>query len=119
MGADDRRTYEEVKYQFSADERQDVAQQLARECQHAFELEAQRKAMMAELGGQIKAAENRVAELSVLVNNGYEMRSVEVLHIMDEPLPGTKRVVRVDTGELLREEKMSFAELQRGFPFEV
>jgi hypothetical protein len=117
MGSDDKRHYEEIRYDYTPDELRVLGLRLAQECQGMMDLEARKKEITAELGSQVKAAENRVSELTTRLNAGYEMREEEVLVVMDEPRPGMKSIVRISTNRPLREEAMTAAEMQRGFGF--
>ncbi len=114
----DRRTYEAIKFTYSDDEIRELGRQLAQETQGVYDLEKKKKELDAELGAAIKAASGRVESLTVKMNNGYEMREVEVLVMLDDPRPGVKRILRLDTNELVREEVMTSDEKQRGFGFE-
>lgn len=111
------RQYEAIKFTFGATDFQELGQKLARETQNVYDLEARKKEFDADLAAQIKAANGRVSDTTTRLNNGYEMREVEVLVLMDEPKQGMKRVVRVDTNEHLRDEAMTLEEMQRGFGF--
>ena len=115
--SDEKRKYEALKFTFGADDIRELGQKLARETQNVYDLESRKKELDAEFSAQIKAANNRVAEITTKLNNGYEMREVEVMILLDEPKQGIKRVVRVDTGEHLRDEAMTLEEMQRGFGF--
>lgn len=114
----DKRQYESVKFTFSSEDLLEMGQQLAREAQGVYDLEKKKKEYDAEISASIKAANGRVQTLTTKVNNGYEMREVEVLVMYDEPKAGMKRVVRVDTNSIIREEPMTVDEMQRGFGFE-
>lgn len=115
--AAERRQYEAVKFTFGPTDFQELGQKLARETQNVYDLEARKKEFDADLAAQIKAANGRVQECTTRMNNGYEMREVEVLVMMDEPKPGMKRIVRIDTNEHMRDEAMTLEEMQRGFGF--
>lgn len=115
--ASERRQYEAVKFTFGAVDIQELGQKLARETQNVYDLEARKKEIDADLSAQIKAANGRVSDTTTRLNNGYEMREVEVLVLLDEPKQGMKRLVRIDTNEVLREEAMTLEEMQRGFGF--
>lgn len=95
-----------------------MGQKLARENQNVYDLEARKKEIDAELSAQIKAANGRCSDITTKLNNGYEMREVEVIVLFDTPKTGIKRVVRIDTNEQLREEAMTLEEMQRGFGFD-
>jgi hypothetical protein len=115
--AEAKRKYESVKFTFGATDIQELGQQLARENEAVYKLERKKKEVDADLAAQLKSANARAEETTRKLNNGYEMREVEVLHMMDEPRTGMKRIIRLDTNEHLRDEAMTFEEMQRGlFP---
>jgi hypothetical protein len=111
------RRYEAVKFTFGAEDIRELGQQLARETQNVYDLEKRKKEIDAELAAQIKAANGRVESTTTKLNNGYELREVEVLVMFDEPKTGMKRILRLDNNEILREEAMTLDEMQRGFGF--
>ena len=113
----DTRLYESVKYQFTNDEMRELGGALAREAQIVFDLREQKKNATASLTASITAANKRVGDLTTKINNGYEMREVEVIAEMDKPRPGIKTIWRVDTGEELRKEPMTMQEMQQSFGF--
>lgn len=115
--SEQKRQYEAVKFTFGPNDIQELGQALARENQIVYDLERRKKEVDAELGTQIKAANGRCEETTRKLNNGYEMREVEVLVMMDEPKSGIKRIIRADTNEHLRDEAMTLDEMQRGFGF--
>lgn len=115
--ADTKRQYETLKFTFGPEDLMDLGQQLARETQGVYDFEKRKKEIDAELAAQIKAANGRVECLTTKLNNGYEMREVEVMVLFDEPRQGMKRIIRADNNEHLRDDAMSFDELQRGFGF--
>ncbi len=111
------RQYEAVKYIYGEPDLREMGQKLARETQNVYDLEARKKEFDADMAAQIKSANGRVSETTTRLNNGYEMREVEVLVLFDEPSTGIKRIVRLDTNEQLREEAMTLSEMQQGFGF--
>jgi hypothetical protein len=113
----DRRTFESIKYSFGPDELRQLGETLAREAQTVFDLREQKSAADAALTAQIKAANRRVADLAEKVNNGYELREVECLSLLETPRPGLKRIIRIDTHETVREEAMTMQEMQSSFGF--
>lgn len=112
------RKYEAIKFVFGSDDIRELGQSLARETQNVYDLENRKKEIDADMAAQIKAAEGRVALITTKLNNGHEMREVEVLVLYDEPRQGIKRIVRADTNEHLRDEAMTLEEMQRGFGFQ-
>lgn len=115
----DKRMYEAIKFTFSADEIRELGQALARENQGVYDLEKKKKEVDGELGVAIKAANGRAEALTIKLNNGYEMREVEVLVMYDEPRSGMKRILRLDDNTVVREEAMTLDEKQRGLDFGV
>ena len=111
------RLHEQLKYTFSADEQRELGAALAREAQGIYDLRAEKTEATAAITARIKSAEKRAADLTVKINNGYELREVEVMHMLEEPRPGMKRIIRADTGEHLRDEPMTAAEMQSSFGF--
>lgn len=111
------RLHEQVRYIFSADELRELGSMLAREAQGIYDLRQQKLEASAAISARIKAADGRAAKLTEKINNGYELREVEVMQVLEEPRPGMKRIIRVDTGEHLRDEPMSAAEMQSSFGF--
>lgn len=112
------RQYEALKFTFGPDDIQELGQKLARETQNVFDLRDRKKEIDADISAQIKTAEGRVSGLTVALNNGYEMREVEVLVLLDTPKTGVKRIIRADNNEQLRDEPMTLEEKQHGFGFE-
>ena len=113
----ERRLYEAIKYTFKSDELRELGEGLAREAQNVFDLRAEKSSTVASYGASIKSAEKRVADLTTKINNGFEMREVECLTMLETPRPGMKRIIRLDTNETVREEAMTVAEMQQGFGF--
>jgi hypothetical protein len=113
----DRRTFEALKYSFKPEELRELGEALARETGNAGTLEDQKKAATAELSAQIKQARRRCDDLAGKINNGYELREVECMSMLETPRPGMKRVIRLDTNETVRDERMTAAEMQVSFGF--
>jgi plasmid maintenance system antidote protein VapI len=114
----ERRNYESVKYTFNGEEVRELGEALAREAQTVYDLREQKKAATSDFTAKIEAANKRVCDLFLRINNGYELREVECLHMMDLPRPGMKRIIRTDTNETIREEAMTMQEMQGSFGFQ-
>jgi hypothetical protein len=110
--------YESVKYPFSKDEIRELGESLAREAQTVFDLKEKKKNTVAGFAAMINAANERVAELTTKINNGYELREIECLWLMETPRPGMKRLIRTDSQEHVRDEPMTQAEMQGSFGFD-
>lgn len=113
----ERRLYEAIKYTFDETEIRLLGESLARESQTVFDLREQKASVAAEFAGKIKTGEGRLGELTTKINNGYELREVECLVLLETPRPGLKRIVRIDTNEMVREEAMTMQEMQGNFGF--
>lgn len=113
----EKRDFEHIKYTFTQDEIRQLGEGLAREAQSVIDLKVQKTSVTATFTGQIKTAEKRVADLTTRINNGYELREVECLILMETPRPGLKRIIRMDTNETVREEAMTMQEMQSNFGF--
>jgi hypothetical protein len=81
-------------------------------------LRDQKTAYNSTIGAAIKTAERNVWQLQEKLTTGYETVEVEVIAVLDTPIPGTKRLVRVDTNETIREEPMTLRERQQSFGFQ-
>jgi len=116
----DRRIYELLKHPFSKDEIRELGEALAREAQGVFDLKERKSSVGAALTAQIKETNGRVAELTRKINEGFELREVECMWMLEEPRPGMKRLMRTDrVGDEahVRDEPMTQAEMQRSFGF--
>jgi len=109
----DRRTYESVRREFTADELRGLGEELARETSSMLDLEKKRAARSSELAGQIKAAGARCATIAAEINNGYRIEQLECIISYNDPCEGRKRYVRVDNGDVIRECDMDALERQR------
>jgi hypothetical protein len=112
------RQVEAVRYNFTLEEIRILGESLAREAQTVFTLREQKKEVSAALGSQITEANGRVASLTDKINQGYEMRDTECRTAMDTPRRGIKSIIRLDTGDAIREESMTAEEMQEAFRFE-
>jgi hypothetical protein len=114
----ERRSIELVQYDFSHEELRLLGEQMAREAQMVYDLRDQKKVTAAQATLAIDEAEGRVSALARKINARHEMRDAECTAIMNSPRSGTKSIVRVDTGEVVREEPMTMEELQEKFAFD-
>jgi hypothetical protein len=66
-------------------------------------------------GGRRQRIEIEITQIQRLSNNinmGWEMREIECVVEFHKPRQGVKRIIRLDTGEIVREQQMSGGELQ-------
>lgn len=114
----EKRLYEAIKYTFTETEIRELGEALAREQQTAFDLAEHKTATVAEFLANLKAVKGRVADLVKKINNGYELREVECMVMLETPRPGMKRLVRLDNHQPIRDEPMTAAEMQTSFGFQ-
>ena len=76
------------------------------------ETNAARSGAMKEYKDRLTALEERQRELARAIRTGIEDRMVACIAEYHTPVEATKRVIRLDTGEVVREEAMSAAECQ-------
>lgn len=113
------RTYEQVKRILNGDELRGLGEQLAHATQHLISVRDAKSAAVAGFNAELKAAGELIGELSERISLGYELVEVETMTVLDSPRPGLKRVIRIDTSEVLREEPMTLAERQTSFGFNL
>ena len=109
--------FEAVRYPFSDEERLGLGEALARENQVIYDLRDEKKDVTTQMAAQIQSAEKRAADLTTKINLGFEMREVECMWMLEEPRPGMKRLIRLDTNTMVRDEPMTAAEMQQSFGF--
>ncbi len=85
-----------LKYEFSASESIDLAQQLARETTNLAALEEEKASIAKQFGSKIAEIKATCNKLSHLVTNGYEYRDTEVEIHYNQPVPGKKTIIRLD-----------------------
>lgn len=105
---------EEVRVKLYQSDVGRLGKELAEVTQERNQLEARRGELQSTLASQIKAFNVKINELSSKINQGYEMREVECIWLMDTPRTGLKTLVRKDNNEELRSETMTQADAQLG-----
>ena len=111
------RIYESVVYRFTEPEITDLGRSLARAAKILIDLRDAKSTANARYTADIKEAQEEVLELTDKVNLGSELRQVEVMVVMETPRPGMKRLIRIDTNTILRDEPMTKEEMQTSFGF--
>src|SRR5262249_39580173 len=92
---------------------QERAQQLGAAVAEYDQVDSDKKDSMKEYTEQLKEIAGRMRRLSRIIRNRTEVRIVKCTVSFHTPVAGTKRIVRLDTGEIVREEAMSIAESQQ------
>lgn len=112
------KTTEYMRYDFRQSELLEHARNLGRLNQELATAQERKKAVSADLAAAVKRCEEAVAEETRLVTNGYEYRDIECTVWYHEPRSGVKTIARGDTGEFVKEARMTHDELQEALPFD-
>lgn len=104
-------TSEYCKYDFTEDDKKEIAQKMAMKTLESGELEQQKKSVMTGFKNKIEAADLVARECANHLKDGYEMRSIECEVIRDYD-DGVIRYVRVDNGECVRTDDITHEERQ-------
>lgn len=108
---------EYLKYQFSEEETRENAKRLARKNQEIAELELKKKQLAADLKAEMDTAAADAARLARWVNDEYDFRMVDCEIMLNSPREGQKTMFRLDTGEVVKTEKMTADEMQQVMEF--
>ena len=106
-----------LRYDFSEDEKQELAQGMARKVTEAEDLEDQKKAVTSEYTAKINAAQAEAQSKAKKLTSGYEMRNIECEEIFDYKQTEV-RVIRLDIGEQVERRGMTNYELQQNMDFD-
>lgn len=90
----------------------DTARDLARANAQKTSIETAKKEVDSQLKADIAAQDSIIGRLSALINTGHEYRNIDCRVELDTPESGRKRVVRLDTGEIVSEKPMTDADRQ-------
>ena len=110
---------EYLKCEFSAEEIQIAARELACSAQLKASIEQRKKEIDASLKAEIEGENSKIARLSSYITTGYEWRNVECAVQLDTPERGNKTIIRNDTGELVKVMRMKDADLQMALDLNV
>ncbi len=108
--------FETLKCDLTDEELLETGRQLARAQSNLTHAEANKKQIDARLKGEIDGYRLQAAELSERVNTGYELRAVECKEVPDR-LNLNVQIIRMDTGELVRQRAMTEREREQLLPF--
>jgi hypothetical protein len=107
------REFESVKRVYTDKEMAEMNDALVQSVGEVKTLRGEKKQADSTLGAAIKTAEKTVFDLQEKLSQGYELVEVEVMALMNEPEPGRKQIIRIDTSQVLRVEMMTPRELQQ------
>ena len=103
---------EYLRYAFSEEETKAIAKDLALAVTRKIRAEEEQKSAQAQFKQRIESEIATIGRLSNNINMGWEMRQIDCLVNFHAPKQGLKTIVRLDTGEVVREQKMQGSELQ-------
>jgi hypothetical protein len=103
---------EYLRYEFSEEELRGKSKQLALSIQLKTQAQEEQKAAASQFKERIESADAQIGKLSRDINSGWEMRNVDCQVQFHTPTVGAKTVVRLDTGEIVKESAMLQSELQ-------
>lgn len=106
------KTKESLRYEFSDAETLDLSRELARSYQEVSLIEEGKDKVVADFKAQIQAKQNIISDVSRRINNGYEWRMIECEVRYHDPEKGSKTLIRLDTGEVVRTTRMDSWETQ-------
>lgn len=101
-----------LRYDFTIGELQEFSRTMARESQDLDSAEAQKKVATAQFAEEIARHKSIIGQMARHINNGYEMRLLPCTVLLDTPARGTARIVRKDTGDIVKERPMNDQELK-------
>jgi hypothetical protein len=93
-------------------ELQDRALQMSSVVIRTDEVEAQKKDAMKGFTEELGSLRGEMRRLSGVIRNRCERRAVMCAVMFHKPVQGTKRIVRRDTGDIVRDEPMTAFEMQ-------
>ncbi|MDD5699114.1 MAG: hypothetical protein PHH77_10905 [Victivallaceae bacterium] len=101
------KTEEQLECVLTQDELVEMGRKLSKETQRRNSLEDEKKSVNSSLKASIDACNAEINRLGIIVSNGKEMREVECETRYNTPQNGIKSLIRMDTGEVIREQPMS------------
>jgi hypothetical protein len=110
---------ESIRHKFTMPELAELADQMGAAALRVFQIEVEKAERAAYYGALLKEANRAHAELVSKFVQRYETREVECKVEFDTPEAGYKSFISLDTGESVREARMTEAEKQRAFVFDA
>ncbi len=106
-----------LKTKLTQEELAEYAKDLSEKYLENVQLEADKKGVMAEFKAKMDVVAGKMALLSQKVSTQHEWRDIDCHWSLDWTT-GIKRLIREDTGEIVREEKITHTDRQKLFPIE-
>lgn len=102
-----------LEVKLTAEELQAKGQEMALAVLKYDEYEAEKKEIAKDLGDKMKELHGKLSAMAKVTRRRTDIRPVECIVHLDTPEVGTKRIVRGDTEEVLKEMPMTPDERQR------
>lgn len=109
----DREFKDTLRYNFTDAEITQIARDQGQKMREMAVLEEEKKRVSKQYAVRIEAIKGEIDADTDKIHSGYEMRMVDCGAFFDDPEPGSKRIIRFDTGETVRIDAMTQAEKQR------
>lgn len=107
-----------LQYDFTPEELAEFSKELARHTLERSRLEQQKREVDAQLKSQIEAENTQIAILANNISTGHTQRMIDCAILWHNPGNGRATIRRIDTGERVRERKMTYEEMQDRLPFD-
>jgi hypothetical protein len=104
-------TTEFLRYQFDEDEKKCLAQGMAQSVIKARDLEEEKKTITSQFASQINEANATANSAAQKLESGFEMRTIDCEELWNHKTK-TITIIRLDTGEEVRERTMTNRECQ-------
>jgi len=108
----EQKTTRRLRHEFTQEELLQAGLDLAMALEKMKEVQAAKALANEEFKQQLDTLTNQVRDLRIGIRERGEDRSVECLVKFHSPRVGTKEIFRLDSGEKVAEEAMSFGECQ-------
>lgn len=105
-------TSEFLRYHFNEDEKKDLAQGMAQSVIKVRDLEEEKKTITSQFASQINEANAKANSAAQKLESGFEMRMIDCEERWNYKTK-TITVIRLDTGEEVRERTMNNRECQK------
>lgn len=106
-----------IEEKFTAEEKAEIAEQLACSVADLETIYGEKKESDAAFNARIKACDQKITELAKRYNKGCETAQIGCDIRYDQPEPGKKSYVRMDSGEVAQVIDMSWEEKQDTIQF--
>lgn len=113
------RTLVKLRRNLPSDELRLLGSTLANTFSELRSAEDEKKAVVTQCKAKIDAIKARATEIAGKVSSGFEMTDIQCEIRYDQPSPGMKSTVRLDTGEVINVDPMTDAERQTELPLKV